>query len=151
MQFVAASLYLLFVSFIASALTERPLPVVLLGIVLGSLFCSAVALVWLIRAASQKEGRPGQFGIASLLLTTVFLAVYFSIVRWLAVHLKIAPGGADNAALLIPVAMMALLFVLLSVPFVAYMTESLIWFAVWIVRRRFVQRLVVRRRRETGE
>ena len=83
------------------------------------------ALVWLVRAALQKEGRPRQFSIASLLFTTVFVAVYFSIVRWLDLHLRDIPEEMDEPQRLIPVAMTALVFVLISVPFVAYMTEKL--------------------------
>ena len=77
----------------------------------------------------------------------VFLAVYFSMVRWLDVHLKVISGEPGEPARLVPAVMISLLFVLLSIPFVAYMTESLIWFAAWLVRRRFIQNLLLRKRR----
>lgn len=125
----------------------------LLAVLVGTVFCTTLALVWLTRSALRGDGRKGQFGLASLFLLTTFAAVYFGAVRSVVVSSVPLPAGRSSHAPGVFVLVGAICFVLaaLAIPFVVAMADSLVWFAVWIVRRPSVRRWLRERRSRPHE
>ena len=151
LQFFLGLLYLGVVAGLLSIATWHPFVVVLVAVIGGALSCSILALTWLTLWAVRRDSRIGQYGIGSLLFLTVFVALYFGLVRWTADAIGQNPHvQVSREEVLTSVALMCLCASILAVPFVLGMTESLLWFAVWVLRRRPVQRLL-RRRGERGK
>ncbi len=147
-QFLAGVFYLAVVAACLSGATRHHFLLMLLAVVGGAIFCSSLALLWLTLWALRKESRLGQFGLGSLFLLTLFVALYAGLVRWLAVAIgqDRAQTGGDGE-LFVQIAVVCLFPLLIAIPFVLGMTESLLWLAVWILRRRPIRRLLGRRRR----
>jgi hypothetical protein len=62
-------------------------------------------------------------------------------VRWLAGHLSDAAESQDDRIrTTFAIAVACLFTCLLSIPFLAWLADSLIWTAVWLVRRPVVRR-----------
>ena len=146
-RFLAGLFYLSVVSAILWVATGRPFAVVMAAVVVMALLCSGLALLWLTLWAVRKDSRLGQFGIGSLFFLTALVALYFSAVRWVALEIGENPWQPQPAdELFLPVAVGGLLFACLGVPLMMGMTESLMWFAVWLVRRPTIRRFLARRR-----
>ena len=147
-QFLAGLFYLAIVSVILCVATGRPFAVIMAAVVVTSLLCSGLVLLWLTLWAVRKDSRLGQFGIGSLFFLTVFVALYFSAVRWVVQEIERNPTELKHLeGTFPPVAITGLFVVYAGIPFVARMTESLMWFAVWLVRRPSIKRFLARRRR----
>ena len=146
LRLLAGLLYLSLVSAILSDVTGHHFLPVLVGVIAGALFCSSLALVWLTLWAVRRDSRLGQFGIGSLFFLTLFVAMYFGLVRWLVVALESNQGPPEGAqSLFVRLAIFSLGPMLFSIPFVLGVTESLLWLAVWVLRRRPIRRLLAKR------
>ena len=147
-QFLVGMLYLAVVAAFLSGATGYHFLLMLPAVVGGTVFCSSLALLWLTLWALRKDSRLGQFGLGSLLFLTLFVALYAGLVRWLVVAIGRARAqtGGDGD-LFVQIAVVCLLPLLIAIPFVLRMTESLLWLAVWILRRRPIRKLLGRRRR----
>lgn len=125
----------------------RFLPV-FFAVLAGAAFSTTLAIAWLTCWAVREDSRPGQFGLGSLFFLTTLAAVYFGLVRWLVVHSRypIARGPGQVWQEYLVVGILCAVLSLLGVPFLLMMAESLVWVAVAIVRRPWVQRWLKRRR-----
>ena len=74
---------------------------------------------------------------------TVYVALFLGVVRCLAIHSRNTPDE------LIGIVVACLVLAVISVPVLAFWTESLTWLAVWVVRRDCVQFWLARRRSRT--
>lgn len=144
-HFAAGVFYLLVLAIFAWGATQQPFWKVLLATVLIMLACTGLAVGALARWAFRDDRRPGQFGIGSMLLGTVFFGVYLGVVRWLYVHQTSPPSGSSFGQFVI-IAALCVLPAILSVPFMLLLADSLVWAAVWLVRRKAVQRWLFGRR-----
>jgi len=145
LRFLGGLLYLAVIANIFSAATEIGFPPMFLAVVCGALFSCGLALAWAIGRAFRDDARPGQFGISSLLFLTVYVSLYFGVVRWLAIHSR---NASDDLPI---IAVLCLALAAISVPVLILWTESLIWLAVWTVRRDCVQSWLSRRRNRPRE
>jgi hypothetical protein len=140
LRFLGGLAYMAILSAVFSEVAETEFLLVFLAVVCGALFSCGLALFWAVGAVLSGTGRPGQFGIRSLLFLTVYVAIYASLVRWLAIH----SSNAEDALPII--AFFCLVLMMVSVPVLIFWTESLVWTAVWIVRRNCVQSWLSKRR-----
>jgi len=128
--------------------TESPFLPMFLAVVCGACFSTALGVWWLARWALRDDSRPGQFGLASLLLLLTVAAVYFAVVRMIVTRFvslgRFPPDEAPLAFLV--VGAISLLLALLGVPFLLAMANSVVWLAVWLVRRPSVRRWLKDRR-----
>ena len=144
-KFLVGSLYLTFVAAFFALITDSNFLKIWLAVFLGVIFLGILALAWLTGWAQRNDGRLGQFGIPSLLYLTVFVAIFFSVVRWLAVNDRFTDeiGARDYVGAAI---ICACLFGFGASLMIGFM-ESLVWSTVWIVRRRPMRRWLLRRRK----
>jgi hypothetical protein len=113
------------------------------------LFCAiqivvALGLTWMTRWALRKDRRAGQFGISTMLLMLFYGGLYCGIIRWLALNASFwGPGRkGDDLGNFLGMAVIFSIFTLVAIPFVMNLTESLLWFLVWLQKRRVIRRLV---------
>lgn len=141
-------LYLFFVTCIFSGITGTPFLPVFLAVLCGTVFCIVVGLIWLTNSALNKEARRWQFGIGSMLMTTLFASIYFSVVRWLVVNQWRPSYVKGDAGLGQFLGFGVLCFILaaLGIPFLILLADRLVWFAVWLVKRPLVRRWLANRR-----
>jgi len=120
----------------------------LLALLAGTVFTTTLALVWLTRSALRADGRQGQFGLGSLLFLTTFAAIYFGTVRWVVVHAARSPAvrPGEELGVFAIVGALCLVAAVVAVPIVFAAADSLVWFAVWLVRRPRVRRWLRARR-----
>ncbi len=150
--FLAGLVYLGFVAALLSGVTRVGFVPMFLAVLAGAVFCTSLALVWLTRWALREESRPRQFSLSSLLFLTTFVAIYFAVVRWLVVN-SWPPGVAQppDGEKFLMVGTACIVLAAISIPCLLGMANSLVWFAVWLVRRPSVRRWLARRRRSGGE
>ena len=144
-QAISGLVWFATLSLIISLLTKTAFLVVfplLLGVALA---CGVLGMIWM---AHSRLDAPHRFSIATLLFATFYIAVYLGSVRWLVVASMAAMGVPDVIALdfLIP-GIIWLLICLGSVRTVFGLLDSLVWLAVWLVRRPSVRRWLAGRRR----
>ena len=146
-RFFAGLLCLGVVALFLSEATGHRFLVVLVAVVGGALIWSSLGLVWLTLWALRKDSRLGQFGLGSLFFLTLFVALYLGLVRWTVVAIEQnSAWPVDNDGLFVSVAVAWLFALIVAAPFVLGMTESLLWFVVWILRRRPIGWLLGKRR-----
>jgi len=68
--------------------------------------------------ARQRDARLGQFGIGSLLLLTVFVAIFLGTVRWIVVQALEHWPQSDSIGVFCIFALICLVLACFSVPFV---------------------------------
>ena len=144
LRFLGGVLYLAAIAAMFSAATGSGFVPMFLAVACGALFVCGLALVWAFGAPFREDIRPRQFGISSLLFLTVYVSLYFGVVRWLATH---SPDAEDALPV---IAGFCLALAVISVPVLIFWMESLVWLAVWVVRRRCVQSWLSRKRSRTG-
>ena len=145
-------LYLTLVAGFFCAATETAFLPTFLAVVCGACFSTTLGVWWLARWALRDDSRPGQFGLASLLLLITVAAVYFAVVRWV-VNRSVSLGSfrPDEASQgFLTVGVFCLLLALLGVPFLVAMADSLVWLAVCLVRHPAVRRWLKDRRPPAG-
>lgn len=99
--------------------------------------CAALVLCWMTLWALRKDSRPGQFTIGSLFFLTALLAILLAGARWVSLHLdpRIQSAISATPARVALVAGVSLLPLVVAVPFLAWMSEAVIWFGVWLLRQ----------------
>ena len=135
--------YLAIIAGFFSLATGIGFPLAFLAVVCGALFSCGLALAWATGWALRDDNRPRQFGISSLMFLTVYVALFFSVVRCLAMF------GRNTPDELLAIVVACLVLTVASVPVLVLWTESLTWLAVWVVRRDCVQSWLARRRSRT--
>lgn len=103
---------------------------------LGSQLCSGLVLWWMTLWASRRESRLGQFGVGSLLFAALFVAMFLGFVRWNMI--ASAPEGTvftNPGELFSIIALVLLVWLLLSFRILAGLTEAVLWGAVWVLNR----------------
>jgi len=112
---------------------------------------AGLTLTWLARWAMRKNSRFGQFGISTMLLMLFFAGLYCGIIRWLTLQSPWSnTGNGDDILVFVSTAVVFTILSIAAIPFVIGITESLLWFAVWLQKRHAIRRLLLRfgRRRE---
>lgn len=141
LRFMAGLAWLAVMAELLSRLADRPFAVVYAVTVGVSLFASGLALTWLYRWALNENSRERQFGISSLLFATTFIAIYFAGVRWAAAQVEARVHEHLPWQALAAIIVAWTVFIGVTCPFVLWITEALLWFAVWLVRKPPVKRL----------
>jgi uncharacterized membrane protein len=122
----------------------QPFWLVLIAVLCFAVASCALAIWWLALWATQKDARPGQFGIGSLLFLAAFVAIYCGAVRWI-VTLMPSSTPASESRDFCSVAVIMLIVAVVSVGPVFCLSDGLLWAAVWLVKRPGVRRLLMRR------
>jgi hypothetical protein len=145
-RFAAGLGYLALVAHISSSVTEVDFLPMFLAIVAGAAACTTLAITWLTCSALREDARAGQFGLGSLFFLTTFAAIYFGLIRWLVVHSRhaVVRGPIDVWQQYLAIGLVCVFLSVLAVPFLVIMADSLVWLAVWIVRRPKVRRWLQR-------
>jgi hypothetical protein len=141
-QFALGSLWLAFLSFATANLTGTSFLVVLAVLSAGGLGAVLLAAVWMVTRA-QKEVRGGTYGIATLLLVTLYAAMYLAAVRFVALAVTEHFGG-PMIGTFVGAAISCLFAVLISLRFVIGLADTLIWIAVWAVKQPAIRRMLAR-------
>jgi hypothetical protein len=129
-----------------------------LGVLAFAALGSCLAIVWLTLWAVRDRSRLGQFTVGSLLFLAIFVAMFFGAARYLAdqasrsVHHEPSswqaaehgagvesPGVRGNAPTS-EFVLLCLVLAALAVPFLLRMSDSVVWFFAWLVRRRCLRR-----------
>ncbi len=138
LQFLGGLLYLAFVSVLLTGLTGAPFLIVFGAVTSGIIFTGAMILVWAASWALRDDTRRYQFSISTLLFLMTILAVYLGAIRMLADLSGDRLGLGDNPFL--EAAVICSIMSGVSLLFLVYFMESLVWLATWFVRRSWVQR-----------
>ena len=151
-RLIAGLAYLMFLALVFGGVTRVSILGTFLAVLVGTAFCTTLALVWLTRSALDRDGRKGQFGLGSLFFLTTFTAIYFGAVRWVVVHLAPSSLGRSNRGIspFVIVGAACLMLAACAIPFVVAVADSLVWFAVWLVRRPSIRRWLRDRRLPPG-
>lgn len=140
-QFVLCSIfYLVIICPALVLLTDCHPLLVFLAVMTGVIFTSTVVLAWATLWAIRKNTRENQFSISTILLLTLLAAAYLGAIRWIA-DLAGEQLGAGSQTFL-AAAVICVILTIVSLPFLVLTMESLIWFAVWLVRRPWVQQRI---------
>ncbi len=120
---------------VISRASETPFWIVFPLLLFAVAALGLLALAWMVRRAKQINSRPGQFGIAALLLVMFYLAVLFGFVQWLVVRMRAhnAVATTDQSAYL-KVLPICAVFVVLSLPAALWLVEATLWTAVRLTR-----------------
>jgi hypothetical protein len=145
LRFFVGSSYLACIAAVFVAITGSSFLWMVSAVFPGAILVGILALAWLTGWAQRADSRLGQFGIPSLLFLTLFVAIFFSIVRWLVVNLRGPTAGVNDTPVTIAIASVCLLLFALGVPLMTGFMESLVWSAVWLLRRAPVRRWLLRR------
>jgi hypothetical protein len=128
---------------IFGAATHCTFPFAFASILGMFVICGVLGLWWLTRCARQKDSRRGQFGIGSLLLLTVFAAMFLGTVRWIVLRVEEKQPLPDSLGAFCVIAVVCSFFACISIPFVLCLNEALLWAAVWLIRSPLLQDLHV--------
>ena len=92
--------------------------------------------------ASKTRGGPFQLQLSSIFLVVVIIAIYLSALRWIVT----ATGSSENLAISVWLVALiyGLVFIAVSLPFVLFLGEAMLWLTVFLVRRPFLTRLLRR-------
>jgi hypothetical protein len=123
----------------------------MLGLALGG---GAIAVFWMARWA-ERDAPGGQFGIASLFLLMVYVAAFLSCVRWSLVATQRASlqryHNAELAVDLEPnlfefamASLFGLVMLYISLPILLGLLDSVMWFAVWLIKRPWFKAFAMR-------
>jgi hypothetical protein len=113
------------------------------------LFCAiniavGLAMVWMSRWAMRKESQITQFGISTMLLMLFYAGLYLGIIRWLMLQSPWGvTGNTDEALVFLGTAVIFTICSVAAIPFILSMTESLLWFAIWLQKKPWIRRLIV--------
>ncbi len=138
--------YLAMLAGVIGEVTDSPFLLVFAAVAFGAVSLCALTLVWITLWALRDNSRLGQFGIASILFLTVFVAVFFGVIRWLVDNSGFLSEDRQGIQTFASVGVVCLLVAVLAIPFLLLMTESLLWASVWLVRRDWIRRWLSRRR-----
>jgi hypothetical protein len=153
-QFVFGMLWIAVWAGLVSLATQTPFWIVMPALLGLALVGGAIALFWMARWA-ERDAPGGQFGIASLFLLIVYIATFLSCVRWSLVATRQARlqrfPTAELTADLEPTLFefsMASLFGLgmlyISLPLLLGLLDSVMWSAVWLLKRPWFKAVALR-------
>ena len=139
---VCGAAYLAFISLGLSQAVKASFLLVLAMVFITVMFEFALALV--LAAGWASETRRGQFQLrlSSIFLVVVIIAIYLSALRWIVT----SDGSSENLTMSVWLAALiySLVFIAVSLPFILFLGEAMLWLAVWLLRRPFLTRLVRR-------
>jgi hypothetical protein len=96
-----------------------------------------LAVAWAARCLANRDVRPGQFGIATLLLLTFYAAVFLSFVQWLVSRTQQPNSATANAQFsYIAITFTWGLLTLASIVPAIYVVDAALWSAVRLTRWR---------------
>ncbi len=139
--------WFLLLAYVIAALTDSSILLVLSVLLVGALACGVLALYWLVRPG--RDGAARRFTIATLLVATFYAAVFLAGVRWFvaaSVRVRLIPGS-DSAGLFLTACFVFFVLLVISIPFVLGLLDSLAWLAAWLVRRPGTRRWLAECRR----
>lgn len=130
---------------LVSLATQKSFAIVMPSMLVLALGGGAIAVFWLARWA-ERAAPGGQFGIASLFLLMVYIAAFLASVRWClsATHQarqQRFPNAELSAELepnLLEFAMTSLfglVILYISLPILLGLLDSVMWSAVWLLKR----------------
>jgi hypothetical protein len=139
---------------LVSLATQTSFAIVMPCMVALALSGGAIAVFWLARWA-ERDAPGGQFGIASLLLLVVYIASFLAAVRWCLIvthqarqqRFSKAELTADLEPSLLEFAMTSLFGLVtlyISLPILLGLLDSVMWSAVWLLKRPWFKALVLR-------
>ena len=95
-----------------------------------------LAVAWSARCLANRDVRPGQFGIATLLLLTFYVAVFSSFVQWSVSRMQVPDSAIANAQFsYISLTFTCGLFALGSIAPAIYVVDGALWYIVRLTRR----------------
>ena len=136
-QFALGLTWLGVVAWIVANLTGPAFVLVLFCLLTGSLGLGGLTAWWVVERVSKTDFRLGRFSIASLLFLTVVVGVFLASVRWLvlATAAKIGHVEPFSPLVYLGAGFVAFLVALISSTLVVSMLDSLVWLALWWLRR----------------
>ena len=137
-QFVGGVFYLAVISMVLAESTDSNFFVVFGAVTTGVIFTGTIILVWAASCAIRVDAHRSQFSILTLLVLTLLAAIYLSAIRLFADLAGERLGAGDSNFLV--AAVICLILTGVSLPFLLLFMDSLVWLAVWLVRRPWVQR-----------
>jgi hypothetical protein len=147
---------------LVSLATQTSFAIVMPSMLALALGGGAIAVFWLARWA-ERAGRGGQFGIASLFLLMVYVAAFLGSVRWCLVATHQARQPRFPKAELTPeleptllefamTSLFGLVILYISLPILLGLLDSVMWSAVWLLKRPWFKAIAVRvLHRQTGD
>jgi hypothetical protein len=156
-QFAIGIVWLSIWAVLVSVATQTPFWIVLPAMLALALAGGAITLFWMARWA-ERDAPGGQFGIASLFLIMAYAAVILACVRWVLVatrqvvraELYKLDGSINAEPTLVEFGMASVVTVALlviSLPCLMGLLDSVMWCVVWLVRRPSIQRILAMWRR----
>jgi hypothetical protein len=128
--------FLLMASGIAQV-CQVPFLIVFPAMVCAVVLLGFLAVAWAARCLANREVRPGQFGIATLLLLTFYAAIFLSFVQWLVSRTQLPNSATANAQFsYITVTFTCGILALASILPAIYVVEGALWYAVRLTRWR---------------
>jgi len=134
-RFLVGLFYLGFVAQILSNAIRQPFWVTFSAVLCGAVFTSGLAIWWLTLWALRKDAQPGQFTIGSLMFLTAFVALYFSAISWLVSLLPLGSASSPRGSVFAWAALAMGVLGLISIPFVLFVADGIVWAGVWVVKR----------------
>jgi len=97
--------------------------------------------------AQREESQLGQFGIGSLFFLTIFSALFLAAVRGvISLMSLVGREPIDPLKAFAPIAVVLIIYIIASLPFMLGLTEGLLWAGVWLIRQPWVRRCMLRRK-----
>jgi hypothetical protein len=139
LQLIAAMAWLAIVAALLTAMSGYPFVVVYAATVCGALGTCALALRWLLSWAMNAEEPRKQFRLASIFYFMTLAAIYLAAIRWVVVQIEtpmVEQGVREPLPweAVVGIAVGLTFFLLVTLPWVLHLAESLMWLAVWLVR-----------------
>ena len=158
-QFIWGMLWIAAWAGLVSLATMTPFWIIMPAMLALALGGGAIALFWLARWA-ERDAPSGQFGIASLFLLMVYIAAFLSSLRWclIASHqarqrrFPTAELSTDLEPTLLEFAMTSLfglVMLYISLPILLGLLDSVMWSAVWLLKRPWFKAIALRVLRQT--
>ncbi len=147
LQFAAGAGFLAFLATPISLIAEISFMIVFPVLFAFVVSCGALLLAWQKPWVRRADSERRQFGISSVLLLTTIAAIFLGLVRWLMCVITERTDALDESIpLFLALALFALVAAIPTIILGLHMTESLLWGAVWIVRRPWFRRMMRARR-----
>ena len=153
-QFIWGMLWIAAWASLVSLATQTPFWIIMPAMLALALGGGAIALFWFARWA-ERDAPSGQFGIASLFLLMVYIAAFLASVRWclVATHqarlqrFPTAELPSELEPTLFEFAMTAMfgsVMLYISLPILLGLLDSVMWSAVWLLKRPWFKAIALR-------
>ena len=141
LRFAVGLIYICFLAAVVDMGTSYSFWHALAMIFVAACTLLVIVLVLAVRAATAQAGRAWQVNVSTLLLITACAAIYFGLMQWL-----LRGSGVDPTGLSVwnwvNLFIGSGIILVLSIPYLFFLIEGLVWLAAWLVRRRTTQRLI---------